>query len=190
MDMFKDWVTTFWKVVIKPVPETFVNEASKAKGKFSSAVAWLSFLAVLIHLSVFLLFDYVYPLWVTISTILFVPITFLVFVFFTHLFYQRLFHRKKDYQAEFLYLTVGISVPFVVIGSIVPVVPQIGTTLAWISLLYPIILMIIAVRAITKLYVWQATVTVFLGLFFSVLGFLCLPVFFFSMMNAVPGVLY
>ncbi len=189
MDTLKDWLVTFWKIIIMPMPETFIKEAKKAKGKFSSAVVWLVFLAVLIHLSIFLLFDYVYPLWVTISTILFVPITFFVFVFFIHMFYQRLFHRKKDYHAEFLYLAVGIFVPFVAIGSIVPMVPQVGTTLAWISLLYPIILMIIAVSTITKLKAWQSTVTVFLGLFFATLGFLCLPAFFFSMMNAVPGTL-
>ncbi len=190
MDILKDWLTTFWKIIIKPTPETFLEEAKKAQGKLSTAIVWLVLSIIFICAYVYFTFDYLFPPASIIGTILIFPIVFLVLVFFTHLFYQRLFRRKKDRYSELLYLFVGIFVPFVVINLLVGLIPDIGLILADIVLVYIFVLAIVAVKAVTKLKLWQSIVTVVLGLLFASIGFLCLPAFLLSMMNAVPGTIF
>jgi hypothetical protein len=41
----QDWLGTLFAILITPFPRTYLREARKAPGKFSSAVAWLAFLA-------------------------------------------------------------------------------------------------------------------------------------------------
>ena len=190
MDIVKDWLTTFWKIIIKPTPETFIEESKKAQGKLSTAIVWIVLSIILVYAFIFFAYDYLFhPATIIFATLLF-PIVFLVFVFFTHLFYQRLFRRKKDYYSEFLYLFIGIFVPLSAIHFLVGLIPNIGPTLSNIIWAYLFVLIVIAVKAVSKLKVWQSIVTVFLGFLFASLGFLCIPAFLLSMMNAVPGTIF
>lgn len=190
MDILKDWLTTFWKVIIKPTPETFIEESKKAQGKLSTAIAWLVFSILFDFLFSYFAHQFLFPPAIIIGMVMFFPIAFLVFVFFIHLFYQRLFRRKKDLYSEFLYLSVGVMTPISLINLLVPLIPNVGLALAAIVWVYLFVLIVIAVKAVSKLNVWQSTLTVFLGLLFASLGFLCIPAFILSMMNAVPGTIF
>jgi hypothetical protein len=188
MDNLRDWLITFSMIVIRPFPQTFITEAKKAQGKFSSAIVWLVAIVIATHLSSYLVFQRMsHPATILLS-ILFIPIAFLFFVFCLHRLYQLLFGRKKELYQEFLYLTVGIFVPFILLNLCVSFLPEVGEILSWVTLLYPIVLTFLAVKAITNLRFWQSIVIVLLSLLLATAGFFLIPAFILSLMNAVPRV--
>ncbi len=179
METIKDWLDTFSMIIIKPLPQTFVLEAQKAKGKFTSAVVWIALTAVAAQF-----LGGLFSLSKLIKAFLFTPIVFLFFVFCIHTFYQRFFGRKKFYDEELLYLAVGIFVPFVIVGFLATYIPVFGEVLSWAVLAYPIILTVIAVTAITKLKIWQSAIVVFSGLIVATIGYFIIPALILSLMSS------
>jgi hypothetical protein len=165
-----------------------VNESQKAKGKIFGAISWLLLIVAFNHFYVYAVYKYVFSLSVIIMTFLFFPIVFLFFVFCIETVYQKAFHRKKTYYDEFLYIAVAIFVPFQILSSPLGLIPSFGIYLGWASFIYPIILLVVAVKALTKLKTWQAIVTVVLSIILGLAGFFCIPAFLLSIMRAVPGV--
>lgn len=187
MDVLRDWLFTMSAIMIKPFPQTFIIESKKAKGKFSSATIWLVFIVISINIHV-LLVQNAFSVFVLVFTILFLPLVFLFFVFCIHILYKRLFNRKKDCYTELLYLIVGIFTPCILILVLFNQVPIFGEILFWATLLYTLFLTIVAVKAITKLKIWQSITVVILGSVLAIAGFFCIPIFFLSIMRTVPKV--
>jgi hypothetical protein len=183
MNEMKDWVTTFGVIVAKPFPATFIAEAEKAKGKFNSAVAWVALVAVILEVNYLIALGH-FSLSRILKAVLFVPIVFIFSVFCIHMFYQRFFGRKKDYHEELLYLIVGIFVPFTLAATFVAYIPRIGEFLSWMAVGYAIILTVIAVKAITKLKVWQSAIVVFSGLVVAIIGYFVIPILIFGVMSS------
>ncbi len=88
MDVLIDWLITFGTIMVKPLPQTFAVESKKAAGKFSTAVAWIAIVAVLVDIQTMLTQDY-FSLSQVLKSILFTPIVVLVAIFFIHWLYQR-----------------------------------------------------------------------------------------------------
>ena len=189
MSAFKDWLITFGMIIIKPVPDTFLEESKKAKGKLPGVIAWVVFATCIAHLSIYLNFHYVYSLGTIILTIIVFPVILLFFVFCVHRLYQRSFHRNKDYYQELLYIMVGIFVPiFGIMSSLISLIPQIGEAFSIILSVYSVFLAIIAVKAITKLKLWQAGVSVVVGFVLAAAGVLVIPAILLSLMSTIPRV--
>ena len=189
METIKDWLQTFGMIIIKPLPNTYITEAKKAKGKFPSAVAWLVIYAVAINAYVYLQPQHYFSPSTMLVSILILPLVFLLFIFSLHQLYKNLFGRKKDYYDELLYLTVGNFVPFILINLAVASIPKVNTIVSWAALFYPLILTIIALMAITKLKLWQSIVIVILASLVASVGFFCIGAIILSLMRAVPGTL-
>ena len=186
----KDWLGSFGEIVIHPSEGTFLKEARKAQGKTGSALGWLLFLTAFIHVFNLVVFNYVYPIYVIVSSFILIPIGFFFLAFCLDTIYRKVFHRKKTYYDEFLYIGVAIffvSQIFILLLSVIPALRD--TYLSWALFLYPIILLIIAVKSLTKLKGWQASLTVVLSVVLASLFLLCGPLFLFSLIRAVPGVL-
>lgn len=185
-----DWITSIWKILISPIPNTFINESKKAKGKLVSAIIWTLFLVAYNYVLNFLLFKREYSALVIGFSFLLYPITVLFFVFLLNLVYRKLFHRKKSYYDEFLYFTVIDLVLYYLIVSLVLPIPKIGITLSWIlGTLYPVILLTIGVISLTKLKIWEAVVTVLISITIGIAGFLCIPGFISSLVFTLPQVI-
>ncbi len=58
METLHDWLITFGMIMVKPFPQTFVTEAKKAEGKFTTAVAWITIVTVLTDFQTMLLKNY------------------------------------------------------------------------------------------------------------------------------------
>ncbi len=188
MDDLKDWLRTFGRVVIRPLPSTFLEEAEKANRKFASAVGWLAFVVVVVHLYLFVVTRVPDTLLAALATVFLVPITFLFFVFCVHLIYRRLFRRKEDHYEELVYLLVGIFVPFVFVNLLVGVYVPSNIPL-YVALIYTTGVMVVAVGAITKLKLWQAALTIMLSLTVASLAFFCIGAFIVSLIGTVPRML-
>lgn len=184
MEVVKDWLVTFSRIIIKPLPQTFVVESKKAKGKFASAVAWIALTAVVVQLIIYNLGGF-FSLSGLIQAFVFTPIVFLFFVYCMHAFYQKFFGRKKYYDEEMLYLSVGIFVPFVLVGFLIAYIPVVGGVLSSIVLVYPVILTVIAVTAITKLKIWQSVIVVFSSLVLAAIGYFIIPILIYSLMSSM-----
>ena len=181
MDVIQDWLTTFGLVMIKPLPQTFVIESKKAKGKFSTALMWVAFVAVVVDIQTLIIKNY-FSVSKILKSILFTPVVVLISVFVVHLLYQRLLGKKKDLYSELLYLIVGIFVPFVIVSLFVNQIPVVGKALFWATLAYPLILIVIAVKTITELKIWQSIMIVFLGSVVAVIAYFSIPILFSSIM--------
>jgi hypothetical protein len=186
----KDWLGSFWKIVIYPSEATFFNEAQKADGKTSSAVGLLLLLTLFIHLYNYVFFQTAFPVVVIILSFLLIPLDIFLLAFCLDTIYRNAFHRKKSYYEEFLYIGVVTFISSQLLFFLLNMIPPIrGNQLLWVSYLYLTVLLIIAVKSLTKLKAWQATVTVILSVILSVAGLIFMPVCLFSVIRAVPGVL-
>jgi hypothetical protein len=186
----KDWISSFWKILIHPSESTFLNESQKAQGKTGSALNWLLFMTVFIYVFNYAVFNYIYPIYVIISSLILIPIDFFILAFCLDAVYRKFSRRKKMYYEEFLYLEVVIFIVSQMLILLLSLIPAVrNTNLLWVLFLYPVVLLIVAVKSLTKLRVWQATIAVILSVTLAASFLICGPLFLFSLIRAVPGVL-
>lgn len=163
-----DWLGSFWKVLIAPTPQTFLEEAKKADGKFPSAVAWLVFYAIYFFLMSSLLTGKVLDIPTLLILIFLIPLPVILLVSVLNFICQRLLHRKKYIYDRLLYITVSILIPIFII--FVPlqifIAPDVFPILGFILLLYPVALLTIAVKGIAEIEYWQA----FVAIVFSIIA--------------------
>lgn len=171
IDTLKDWLGTFWKIIIAPTPKTFLAEAQKADGKFASAVAWLVFCAV--YLSVLSNFV-IAPASVLslITAVIVLPMAVVLFTSAMHFAYQRIAHRRQYLFDKMLYLTVSILVPlqFILINVALLLPAQFVAILAFLLLLYQAVLLAVALKAIAKIEYWQALLSVLISMIVAILA--------------------
>ena len=171
IDTLKDWLGTFWKIIIAPTPRTFLAEAQKADAKFASAVAWLVFCAV--YLSILSNFV-VAPASVIsfITAVIVLPLAVVLFTSAMHFAYQRIAHRRQYLFDKMLYLTVSILVPlqFILIHVALLLPAQIIAILAFVLLLYQAVLLAVALKAIAKIEYWQALLSVLVSIIVAIMA--------------------
>jgi hypothetical protein len=188
VDTLRDWLITIGMIIIKPLPQTFITESKKAKGKLLSSILWLVLAVIALNVHDFFVRGN-FSVSVLLFMALLIPLDFLFFVFCINMLYMRLFNKKQDYYSELLYLIVAILIPFITILSFLVQIPVLGDILFWTTLIYSLILTVLAVKAVTKLEYWQSVTTVVLGSALAMAGFFCIPAFFLSITRAVPSVL-
>lgn len=182
----KDWLGSFWHVMIYPSQGTFAHESQKAGGKTTSAIGWLIFLAVFLHLYNYVVFKSVSPLSVVLLTLLLIPLDFFLLAFWLDTISRKVFHHKTSSYEQFLYIGVVIGVVSQILFSILNLIPPLrGYYLAEASYLYPIIILIVAVHSLTKLRIWESIITVILSVLLSLIIFACTSIFLLSMASGV-----
>ncbi len=181
MPTFLSWLETFGNILIRPTPHTFTTEAKKAGGKTATAIAWLVVTIVLFHLWAYLVGSRFRSLTIAASILLF-PIIFLFYTFCVHFLYTRLLHRTKYHYDEFLYLMVGIFVPYTLLASLVTPIPRAGNYLSGLVMGLAVILTILAVKTVAHLKTWQSIAIVLLSTLLTIGGYLCIPTFILSTM--------
>jgi hypothetical protein len=186
-----EWLAAFWKIIYKPLPQTFLDIAQNAKGKFSSCIAWLVFVAIFSEL-----FNYIFFLpkndfsWLipTLASVVAVPIEILFYVFWIRTFQRKVFHGETDYYNELLYVIVAIYVVMGVMSKFLALIPILLVASTWIAYAYFIILTMVAVRAITKLDLWKTIVTVLLSFLLAAGVALCVGIcLVFGVLYPSPG---
>ncbi len=184
----RDWLGTFGMIVIRPLPSTFVKEAKKAEGKFASAVVWLVLVVLAAHVWLYLVTGSPDALLAAVATVFLIPIAFLFLVYCIHMLQQRLFRKKAYHYPELLYLLVGICVPIAVVNVILGR-GALADILFWVICAYGLVLAVMAVAAVTRLRIWQASIAVVLSLILAAGGFVCIGLFIISLIQTVPRVI-
>lgn len=193
-ETFKDWIYTFWRVLILPTPKTFLAESQKADGKFTSAVGWLIFFVVYIFIFSIFIFKQVL---ITgfVGMILVIPLTIILFTSAMHFVYQRMFKRKQFIYDKLIYLNTAIllSIQFLFVPLSTLFLPvstvTINSILSYGILLYQFILITIAFKSISNLKYWQASITVVISILAAGITLLCTIPFVLSMMGGVNTIM-
>lgn len=187
-ETIRDWLGTFWRILILPKPKTFADEAEKASNKFGSAMGWAVFIAIYSY-SVPVLAGYVFDLRILISAIIIFPLIVVLIPSATHFVVQRVFHRKEYLYDKFLYIFTAILVLFqLIINPITFFVPhQIAVVANDFVIGYQVLLFIIALKAMAKLNYWQTFVTVVITFLVGGIIFICAIPFIASIMGGVNG---
>jgi len=159
----RDWLNAFWRVLLLPRSQTYVELGEVADGKWKGLVAWLVGVAV----CSFALANALVPGGMLPSTlfilIMFYPIGVLMWIMLIHLGYQKLFGRKKDKHAELLYVLGSIVVVTAMGNLVIGQIPVIGNALSYLELLYGAVVVVLATRAITRLDLWRVIAAVTLA---------------------------
>jgi hypothetical protein len=190
MEILKDWLGTFWRILVSPSPATFVKEAEKAENKMASAIGWAVFISF---------YSYLLPLMkgptfkftILLYGVLIFPLVIILVPSATHFMLQRLFHRKQYLYDRLLYIFTAILVLFQLIvnpiGYFAP--PAIASALSYILIAYQFVLFVIAVKAIAKIKYWQSVVSVFASIAAGALIFVCTLPFITSMMGGINRIM-
>jgi hypothetical protein len=190
METLKEWLGTFWRILISPTPETFVKESEKAENKMASAIGWAVFISFYSYLLP-LIKGPTFKFTILLYMVLIFPIVIVLVPSATHFMLQRVFHRKQYLYDRLLYIFTAILVMFQLIvnpiGYFAP--PAIATALNYILIAYQFVLFVIAVKAIAKIKYWQSIVTVLATIAAGALIFICTLPFITSMMGGVNRIM-
>jgi hypothetical protein len=189
-ETLKDWLGTFWRILILPTPKTFVEEAEKAKDKFTSVIGWAVFIIIYSYL-IAAMAGYMFNFTILISGSLILPIVIVLIPSAIHFVLQRVFHRKQYLYDKVLYIFTSIVVLFqIIITPIIFWAPQsIASVISYIVIAYQFILFVISIKSIANIKYWQATITVIVSLIIGGLIFICVIPFITSLMGGVSGTL-
>ncbi|HEX2996716.1 MAG TPA: YIP1 family protein [Anaerolineales bacterium] len=189
-EIFKDWLVTFWRILVSPSPRTFLEEAEKAENKFPSAVAWAAFIALYSYLFVSLAAGSALSLLLLVAAWLILPLAIVLIPSAAHFMLQRVFHRKQYLYDKVLYIYTAVFVLFQLIINLTFLVPaNIASVLNSLLITYQFVLLIIATKSIAGIKYWQAIVTVLAAVLAGALVLVCaLPVIT-SLTGSVSGVL-
>ncbi len=189
-EILKDWLSTFWRILISPSPKTFAEEAEKAENKFSSAVGWAAFIALYSYLFVSLAARSAVSPSLLIIALLVVPLVVVLVPSATHFMLQRVFHQKQYLYDKVLYIYAAILVLFQLIINPALLLPtNVSRVLNYLLIAYQFILLVIATKAIAKIEYWQAVVTILISVVVGALVFVCAFPVIASLMGSVTGVL-
>lgn len=173
METIKDWLGTFWKILIAPTAKTFVEEAEKAQNKFASAILWSVFIAICSYL-IPAMAGQVFNGMILIFALLIFPLVIVLVPSVAHFMLQRVFRRKQYLYDKILYIFTAILVLFQLIVNISFFMPtNISTVFNYIIVAYQIVLLIVAVKAVAKVNYWQAVSTILASFTAGALIFIC-----------------
>ena len=169
----KAWFVDSLKVVFKPTQSTFDEVSRNAKGRFIESLVWIIITSSLINL-----------LTHQISTVLIVillwgliifPVGISLLVFWIHTVYQKVFRRKKNKHDELMYSVAMIFVTTSWLSTGLFFIPEVGPIISQYMWIYQLILGFLAIRAITKLNIWQSFVTLVISVLLAVVSIAILP---------------
>jgi hypothetical protein len=182
-DFFRNWLTAFARILVRPTLSTFTELAEDSTEKFQGLVFWLLVSSLISYSVGYLATRGGLSLPGAFLTIIIVPIGVLIWATCIHVIYQKVFKRKKDFHSELVYVLGCIAVIVLLLNTLVVLLPAIGTYLGYATYLYGLGLAAIAVHSITQLKIWETITTVVVGSLLGLGAVICFVAFIFSLSN-------
>jgi hypothetical protein len=189
-ETLKDWLYTFWKILISPTPNTFIQESEKAENKFSSVIGWSIFIAIYAYI-VPAIAGYPFDFTILILSLIILPLVIVLVPSATQFILQRAFHRKQYLYDKLLYIYAAILILFqLIINPISFFVPSnTAAIFNYILVVYQFVLLVIAVKAIANINYWQAIITILFSVIVGAVILFCALPFITSLIGGVSGTL-
>lgn len=184
---FDVWLKDFADVTIRPFPNTFSRIAEHSQDKWIGGSFWLAVLMAIVSVSPILVGQPVAFALMVFGAVL-LPIGALLWAACLNYLTNRLSYRTRNLHDKLYYSLVCILIPTTLIGLIVAFFPIPFGILNLIVLLYQLLLIGIAVQAITKLKLWQTVVVTVLGSTIALAMIACMPMAIFSLSQSVAKI--
>lgn len=182
-----EWLQALWLILRHPSAETFQFLAENSEGKFTVALIWVTIIASvngLINIllgkeKLFLFYDFVVG-------IVILPFAFLLFSFCISFVARRFFHVEEKIYNQVVYILAIILIIGFLLEKVLSYIPQYGTLLRDAVLIYPVILLLMAIKTLIKLSLWKSMALLGASLLIAIPGYICGGVFLLSLVHAVP----
>ena len=178
MSKMNYWLKSYWSVLSKPTKQTFITIAQESENRFGEIIAWIEF-AIILFFSPMIIFcggpDCTNGMLVT--SMVNIPIWFLIFVFSLHRINQLLSKSDEIYYEKLLFSSGTIfvvSVSILVLIITIADIFQSNGEFAYLlipPIIYWFVLTVISVKAITSSSFFLAIINVTLSLVISLIGF-------------------
>lgn len=188
MEHVLKWIPAFCKIVIKPNEAVIRNEGQKTKHVMAGLVFWSVLVSVMQKLFEVVVLGIPTNPASAISLMVLLPIILIFFVYILHYLYLKLFHRKKVYHEQMLFILPNIILGLTIVQYILDLIPGVGLYLGYLANLYMLILLIQAVKAITRLKLFQSITVVILSVIISGVSAIFIIGFFHGLVTTVPRV--
>jgi hypothetical protein len=194
MASLKNWLNAFWRIPLKPFPKTISDVSSYARtNTWQQAVAWSAIIALIYQLHYIFILKNPRPpnlsFWSSMMFIVVLPIELLFFVFWIHTLFHKVFKRKRDCYKELLFVITAIIVGLSLLTIPISLIPQIGVWLGWAITIYQVLLVLLAIKTITKLMLWESIVVLIFSLLLTASIAVCLPLFIITMLDSTATLL-
>ena len=192
MSSIKQWLLSFWTVLISPTSKTFTSITQEVNDKFGEAIAWIVIIIVLFLAPISIIYDDIETFNLLVVSIVMVPIWFLLFVFLMHKMNQVFFDNNKYCYDKLLFSSVVVFV----VTSIVILLSTFLSNLFFpesnnfIFLIAPVIywfaLSTISVKVIMDLNYLQSFANVLISFILSSIGFFFVGTLFMLVIQDIP----
>jgi len=189
MGGIKEWLISFGKVLINPTPQTFREIASNSDRKFRAAVLWMVVFCCFLYLFSVLTSGVVLSTVPLLLFMLVIPSGILFWVFCMHLVYRLLFRGRFNLYDGLVCAAVCILIPVNLVRALLLVIPFAGPLLSWLVIAYQVILVVVAVQAITHLKYLQAILAVVVSSLITAGAIYLLSIFLLRLANTTAMLL-
>ena len=188
MHFFKRWLNSLWFVIKKPTPNTFKRITDDVENIFTEAIICNSILATLAY-TLLIIFGYIGPSRLDgfINFIFLVSLVLLFFVFYLNLVKEKLFNDKSYSYEKLLFSIVLILIIMTIMDSFLIAFFPDNNYLAYAVILYGVVIMIVAIKAITKLNYWQSLLNFFLSFILTLISSTIAGFFFGRLITLIPN---
>jgi hypothetical protein len=192
MSSIKQWLLSFWTVLISPTPKTFTSITQEVNDKFGEAIAWIVIIIVLFLVPISIIYDDIETFNLLVVSIVMVPIWFLLFVFLMHKMNQVFFDNNKYCYDKLLFSSV---VAFVVTSIVILLLtflsnlffPESNNLIFLIApVVYWFVISTISVKVIMDLNYLQSFANVLISFILSSIGFFFVGTLFMLVIQDIP----
>ena len=192
MASIRQWLLSFWSVLIRPTTKTFYSINKSVEDCFGGAIAWIAVVIVLYFAPASIIYDDPELFYAMIVCIIMVPIWFLLFVFVTHKVNKLMIQDDNYYYDQLLYSSAVIFVLtslmfYVFVGLIPQLIAQENNILfIFVPIVYWLLLSTIGFKAIFDFGYVQSIITLVVSLIISLVGFAIIGSVFMHVIQAIP----
>jgi hypothetical protein len=188
MHFFKRWLNSLWFVIKKPTPNTFKRITDDVDNIFIEAIICNSILATLAY-TLLIILGYIGPFRLDgfINFIFLVSLVLLFFVFYLNLVKEKLFNDKTYSYEKLLFSIVLILIIMTIMDSFLIAFFPDNNYLPYAVILYGVVIMIVAIKAITKLNYWQSLLNFFLSFILTLISSTIAGFFFGRLITLIPN---
>jgi hypothetical protein len=196
MTRLKQWMMSFWSILIRPNKQTFISITQESEDHFGETIAWIEFIIFLFFAPISIIYDEPDLFYGMITCMVMVPIWFLLFVFLMHRINQILSKNSHYCYDQLLFSTgtifVVTSLIFIIILYLIDFVFSQGQYdyFLLVPVIYWFVLTMISVRAITESSFIHTLMNVIMSLVISLIGFIFIGSIFMLIIQEIPRFFY
>jgi len=183
--MLTERIHNLWNIIVDPRPQSLSRIAKNTNNTWQASIGWLIIVSFLFSIALAIFAnDNAFIGRVIIGTLMF-TIGILFWVFCIHYLCMVLFHKRTNYYEALLYIVVSIYTVAITFSIILYILPFGNGMLDLVAFIYFLVLVTIAIRAITNLAWWKTLITMTISTSLAIGCIATSPLLIINLMRAV-----